>query len=223
MAVMWFLLGGMALIGAIIVLRIDSRRRAWQRKVRSIWGARRGLEFTRKVPRIAVQWRFGTVGRHTLTDGRNVVQGVPRLSRDEGCQELLFDLDDAATILAFEVPIEAGIAFEVVRTDPEGRPAPAIAARPAPGTSPVAVIGEWTIYSDDVEAARRAADLRLVSFLDAVPACVDVIWAEADWVLASMDPGMSWAEWDAAEEWLTRFAGLMRVLPPARAVAVPVA
>lgn len=221
MAVMWFLLGGLSLLGAIIVLRIDGRRRAWQRKVRSIWGARRGLEFTRKVPRLAVQWRFGTIGRHSLADGRNVVQGAPRQSHDEGCRELLFDLDDAATVLAIQVPVAAGIAFEVVRTDPEGRPAPAVAARPRPGTSPAAVIGEWTIFSDDVEAARRAADLRLVSFLDMAPDCVDVIWAESDWVLASMDISTGWAEWDTAEDWLWRFAGLMRVLPPARTYATP--
>ncbi|MCW4352550.1 hypothetical protein ONR57_04440 [Hoyosella sp. YIM 151337] len=221
MAVMWFFLGGLALIGAIVVMRIDSRRRAWQRKVRSIWGARRGLEFTRKVPRLAAQWRFGTVGRHSLTDGRNVVQGVPR-SSDQGCEEVLFDLDDAATIVAFRVPAEAGIAFEAVRTDPEGQPAPAVAARPSPGTAPVAAIGEWTIFSTDVEAARRAADLRLVSFLDAAPPSVDLVWAESEWVLASLGPNTGWAEWDAAEEWLARFAGLMRVLPPARSTMVPV-
>ncbi|MBN4927709.1 hypothetical protein IEU95_12770 [Hoyosella rhizosphaerae] len=220
MAVVWFLLGVLALAGALVLLRIDGRRRAWQRKVRSIWGARRGLEFTRKVPQLAVQWRFGMIGRHSLTDGLNVVRGIPRVAQDEAQEHVIFDLEDAATIMAQQLTWESAISFELARTDPEGRtPNPAL-ARACQGTFAAATVGEWTIYSDNAEAARRAADMRLVAFLDVIPDYVDTVWVESDWVLASFPKGMGWAQWDDVEALLYQFGQMMRVLPPAHAVEV---
>ncbi|WP_278313755.1 hypothetical protein [Lolliginicoccus levis] len=215
MAVVWFLLGIAALVGAVVLLRIDSRRRAWRRKIRSIWGARRGLEFMRKVPRIAAQWQHGMIGRHSLVDGGNVVRGVPRLAVEGVGEQVLFDLEDSATIFAVRAQHVSAIVFEAARTDPEGRPASAALTSACPGTSAAATVGEWTIFSDDVEAARRTADMRLVAFLDIVPDFVDVIWAEGEWVLASFPQDTSWAEWDDVEGILHQFARLMRVLPPA--------
>lgn len=215
MAAIWFTLSAVFVLVALIVLQVDKKRRAQRRKLRAVWGARRGLGFARNEPKLARQWHYGAIGAHTLQDGRNVVSGVPRKSPGDTPREMfLFDLDDATTVLAVQLPVASSVVFELVRADVRRD------TRKKAGHDQVrlvAEIGDRLVLSTDAEVARRSADLRLVSFTDSLPAFIEMLWIEADWALVSLPLNTGWHEWDLAEHAVHRFATMMEALPSPRA------
>ena len=75
------------------------------------------------------------------------------------------------------------------------------------------------VYSNNLDAARRACDRRMVTFAHTAPDCAEIMWNEQNWALLAMPISSTRAEWDEGLRTVRQFSDLLRVLPPIAAQA----
>jgi hypothetical protein len=75
------------------------------------------------------------------------------------------------------------------------------------------------VYSNNLDAARRACDRRLVTFAHSAPDCAEIMWNEQNWTLVAMPVSATRAQWDEGLRTVRQFNDLLRVLPPIPAQA----
>ena len=75
------------------------------------------------------------------------------------------------------------------------------------------------VYSNNLDAARRACDRRMVTFAHTAPDCAEILWNEQNWTLLAMPIASTRAEWDEGLRTVRQFNDLLRVLPPIPAQA----
>jgi hypothetical protein len=80
-------------------------------------------------------------------------------------------------------------------------------------------IGPRMVYSNNLDAARRACDRRLVTFAHSAPDCAEIMWNEQNWTLVAMPVSATRAQWDEGLRTVRQFNDLLRVLPPIPAQA----
>jgi hypothetical protein len=78
------------------------------------------------------------------------------------------------------------------------------------------------MYSNNLDAARRACDRRMVTFAHTAPECAEILWNEQNWTLAAMPISSTRAQWDEGLRAVRQFNDLLRVLPPVPAQAAAV-
>lgn len=141
---------------------------------------------------------------------RNVVLGQIR-----GEAVFIFDLDDAATVIALHRKVGTSVVMDM-----------RLKGLNEPRESDIwllGAIGPRIVYSTNLDAARRACDRRMVTFAHTAPDCAEIMWNEENWTLVSMPISSTRAQWDEGLRTVRQFNDLLRVLPPTaqRAIAAP--
>ena len=146
---------------------------------------------------------MSTVGDVTA---RNVVLGQIR-----GEAVYVFDLEDVATVIALHRKVGTNVVMDLRLNGVK-----------EPRESDVwllGAIGPRMVYSNNLDAARRACDRRMVPFAHTAPDCAEVLWNEQNWTLLAMPISSTRAQWDEGMRTVRQFNDLLRVLPPIPAQA----
>jgi hypothetical protein len=141
---------------------------------------------------------MSTVGE---ASARNVVLGQIR-----GEAVYVFDVEDVATVIALHRKIGTNIVLDL-----------RLKGIKEPRESDVwllGAIGPRMMYSNNLDAARRACDRRMVTFAHTAPDCAEIMWNEQNWTLLAMPISSTRAEWDEGLRAVRQFNDLLRVLPP---------
>lgn len=224
MSIFWFVLAGLALIGAVVVLYIDRARPEPVKHSRSEWAELRGLSYSAVMPSLEGRWKRGVFDE--IEDG-HVVEVAEGLF--EGAQLYLFDVrytdvydapggkqaeqSETITILALQRPIGSAVVFDLRS---ETSPAPR-----EENVNILGAVGRFFAFSDDLDVARRVCDRRMVAFAEAAPEVLEVFWSEGDWAFCWLAESSGASDWDDAIAALARFSSLLRVLPPDRSRRAP--
>lgn len=224
MSTFWFILAGLALVAAVVLMYLDRARPGPVKHSRAEWANLRGLDYTPAMPSLEKRWKRGVF--EEIEDGHAVeVSG----GLFEGSQLYLFDLRytdvyetaggkpaeqvETATILALQRPIGSTVVFDLRS---ETSPAPR-----EENVNILGAVGRFFAFSDDLDVARRVCDRRMVAFAEAAPEVIDVLWSEGDWSFCWLADSASASDWDDAIAALARFSSLLRVLPPDRPRRTP--
>jgi hypothetical protein len=146
---------------------------------------------------------MSTVGE---VNARNVVLGQIR-----GEAVYVFDVEDVATVIALHRKVGTNVVLDL-----------RLKGVKEPRESDVwllGAIGPRMMYSNNLDAARRACDRRMVTFAHTAPDCVEIMWNEQNWTLLAMPISATRAEWDEGLRAVRQFNDLLRVLPPIPAQA----
>lgn len=73
----------------------------------------------------------------------------------------------------------------------------------------------FRVFGTDTGPIQRFIDVRVSTALEQMPAAVEAVWFEADWVVAQMAHGAKTSDWHAAFAPLGLLADAARTLPPA--------
>ena len=137
---------------------------------------------------------------------RNVVLGQIR-----GEAVYVFDLEDVATVIALHRKVGTNVVMDL-----------RLKGAKEPRETDVwllGAIGPRMVYSNNLDAARRACDRRMVTFAHTAPECAEVLWNEQNWTLLAMPISSTRAQWDEGMRTVRQFNDLLRVLPPIPAQA----
>jgi hypothetical protein len=123
----------------------------------------------------------------------------------------VFDVEDVATVIALHRKVGTNVVLDL-----------RLKGVKEPRESDVwllGAIGPRMMYSNNLDAARRACDRRMVTFAHTAPDCVEIMWNEQNWTLLAMPISATRAEWDEGLRAVRQFNDLLRVLPPIPAQA----
>lgn len=203
MTAMWFGLAAIALAGACALLYVDRTRRDLTGRVRQIWAKAQGYTYTASEERLPGQWHRAALAKQEYLSALDVVRGKRR-----GETFVLFDLEETATIVAVRRDLGSDVDIDLrLKTTPPPKDS---------DLELLGAIGPRVVFATDLEVARRICDQRMVSFTEAVPANVNMLWSEGEWTLGSLPINSSGRDWDAAIESVARLSGILHVLPPVR-------
>lgn len=203
MTAMWFGLAAIALLGAGTLLYIDRIQRERVGRIRQIWAKAQGYTYTAIDPNLPSTWRRAALAKQEYLPAVDIVSGVRR-----GEQFFLFDLEDAATIVAVRREIGSDVDIDLrLKSAPPPRDA---------DLELLGAIGPRIVFATDLEIARRVCDQRMAAFMDALPPKLHLLWSEGFWTLGSLPVATSGRDWDGAIDSVARLSGMLHVLPPAR-------
>jgi len=203
----WFTLSALCFAGAGVLLYIDIGRRRGLGRRRKSWARAHGFDYEQESDDIVGRWQRGvmsTVGE--VATARNVVLGQIR-----GEAVYIFDLEDVATVIALHRKVGTNIVLDLRL---EGAKEPREI-----DVWLLGAIGPRMLYANNLDAARRACDRRMVTFAHTAPDCAEIMWNEQNWALLAMPISSTRAEWDEGLRTVRQFSDLLRVLPPIPAQA----
>lgn len=202
----WFTLSALCFAGAAVLLYVEIGRRRGLGRRRKSWARAHGFDYEEQSTEIVDRWKRGVMSTVGDVTARNVVLGQVR-----GEAVYVFDLEDVATVIALHRKVGTDIVMDL-----------RLKGLPEPRESDVwllGAIGPRMVYSNNLDAARRACDRRMVTFAHTAPDCAEVIWNEQNWTLLAMPISSTRAEWDEGLRTVRQFNDLLRVLPPIPAQA----
>ncbi len=200
---MWFGLAAIALVGAGALLYIDRMQRQRVGRVRQIWAKAQGFTYNAIDPNLPATWRRAALAKQEYLSAIDIVSGVRR-----GEQFFLFDLEDAATIVAVRREIGSDVDIDLrLKTTPPPRDA---------DLELLGTIGPRIVFATDLEIARRVCDQRMAAYTEALPPKLQMLWSEGSWTLGSLPIATTGRDWDDAIDAVARLSGMLHVLPPAR-------
>ena len=170
MTFMWFGLAAIALLGALALLYVDRTRREQSGRVREIWARAQGYKYTDSDERLPSNWHRAALAKQEYLGAIDVVRGVRR-----GEDFILFDIEETATIVAVRRKVGSDVDIDL-----------RLKSTPPPKDSDMNLlgsIGPRIVFSTDLEIARRVCDQRMVSFTQAIPEHVQMLWSEGPWTL----------------------------------------
>lgn len=168
------------------------------RRERKAWSQEHGFSFERSDSYLNDEWSRGAAAGGE--DIRDVVSGV--------VNEREFYLMDMGAIPVMAV---RRVGHTDVVVDFRRRTVPSEASEEL---LPCGSVEGFEMYSDQQGAAARFVDERVCAALEAMPAAVDAVWLEGDWVLAQLDKASHADDWDNVLAPLTLIADAAPVLPP---------
>nr|WP_068008548.1 hypothetical protein [Nocardia pseudobrasiliensis] len=198
---MWFGLAAIALVGAIVLLYFDRLQRQRTGHVRQVWAKSQGYTYVSVEPSLASTWRRGAMAKLGYLSAVDVVSGNRR-----GEKFVLFDLEDAATLVAVRRQIGSDIDIDL-RLKTAAPPKDA-------DLELLGAIGDRVVFATNPDIARHAVDQRMVAFIETLPESVQQLWSEGNWTLGMLPVGTSAKDWEAAIDVVLRLSGLLHVLPP---------
>ncbi|MFF0493799.1 hypothetical protein ACFYTQ_32670 [Nocardia sp. NPDC004068] len=201
MTAMWFGLAAVALVGAIVLLYFDRLQRQRTGHVRQVWAKSQGYTYVSVEPSLASTWRRGAMAKLGYLSAVDVVSGNRR-----GEKFVLFDLEDAATLVAVRRQIGSDIDIDL-RLKTASPPKDA-------DLELLGAIGDRVVFATNPDIARHAVDQRMVAFIETLPETVQQLWSEGNWTLGMLPVGTSAKDWEAAIDAVLRLSGLLHVLPP---------
>ncbi|MBF6175477.1 hypothetical protein IU476_28835 [Nocardia blacklockiae] len=198
---MWFGLAAIALVGAIVLLYFDRIQRQRTGHVRQVWAKSQGYTYVSVEPSLASNWRRGAMAKLGYLSAVDVVSG-----NRKGEKFVLFDLEDAATLVAVRRQIGSDIDIDLrlkTAAPPKDHDLELLGA-----------IGDRVVFATNPDIARHAVDQRMVAFIESLSDSVQQLWSEGNWTLGMLSVGTSSREWEAAIDAVLRLSGLLHVLPP---------
>ncbi len=200
-AAIWFGLAAIALVGAIVLLYFDRVQRQRTGHVRQVWAKSQGYTYVSVEPSLASTWRRGAMAKLGYLSAINVVSG-----NRKGEKFVLFDLEDAATLVAVRRQIGSDIDIDL-RLKTASPPKDA-------DLELLGAIGDRVVFATNPDVARHAVDQRMVHFIETLPDSVQQLWSEGNWTLGMLPVGTVSKDWEAAIDSVLRLSGLLHVLPP---------
>jgi hypothetical protein len=200
-AAIWFGLAAIALVGAIVLLYFDRVQRQRTGHVRQVWAKSQAYTFVSVEPSLAATWHRGAMAKLSYLTAVDVVSGNRR-----GEKFVLFDLEDAATLVAVRRKIGSDIDIDL-RLKTAAPPKDA-------DLELLGAIGDRVVFATNPDIARHAVDQRMVAFIETLPDSVQQLWSEGNWTLGLLPVGAGTRDWEAAIDAVLRLSGLLHVLPP---------
>ncbi|WP_369801748.1 hypothetical protein [Nocardia sp. BMG51109] len=200
-AAIWFGLAAIALVGAIVLLYFDRLQRQRTGHVRQVWAKSQGYTYVSVEPMLASTWRRGAIAKLGYLTAVDVVTG-----NRKGEKFVLFDLEDAATLVAVRRQIGSDIDIDL-RLKTASPPKDA-------DLELLGAIGDRVVFATNPDIARHAVDQRMVAFIEALPDSVQQLWSEGNWTLGLLPVGTTSRDWETAIDAVLRLSGLLHVLPP---------
>ncbi|WP_227979310.1 hypothetical protein [Nocardia spumae] len=200
-AAIWFGLAAIALVGAIVLLYFDRVQRQRTGHVRQVWAKSQGYTYVSVEPSLASTWRRGAMAKLGYLSAIDVVSG-----NRKGEKFVLFDLEDAATLVAVRRQIGSDIDIDL-RLKTASPPKDA-------DLELLGAIGDRVVFATNPDIARHAVDQRMVHFIETLPSTVQQLWSEGNWTLGMLPVGTAAKDWEAAIDSVLRLSGLLHVLPP---------
>ncbi|MFF0458106.1 hypothetical protein [Nocardia africana] len=200
-AAIWFGLAAIALVGAIVLLYFDRVQRQRTGHVRQVWAKSQGYTYVSVEPSLASTWRRGAMAKLGYLSAIDVVSG-----NRKGEKFVLFDLEDAATLVAVRRQIGSDIDIDL-RLKTASPPKDA-------DLELLGAIGDRVVFATNPDVARHAVDQRMVHFIETLPHTVQQLWSEGNWTLGMLPVGTAAKDWEAAIDAVLRLSGLLHVLPP---------
>ncbi|MEV6067974.1 hypothetical protein AB0L82_15585 [Nocardia sp. NPDC052001] len=201
MTAIWFGLAAIALVGAIVLLYFDRLQRQRTGHVRQVWAKSQGYTYVSVEPALASTWRRGALAKLGYLSAVDVVSG-----NRKGEKFVLFDLEDAATLVAVRRQIGSDIDIDLrMKT----------AAPPKDhDLEMLGAIGDRVVFATNPDIARHAVDQRMVAFIESLPDTVQQLWSEGNWTLGMLHVSSVAKDWEMAIDAVLRLSGLLHVLPP---------
>jgi hypothetical protein len=201
MTALWFGLAIACLAGAGALLYIDRLRRMRTGRVRQAWAKGHGYSYKAVDPTLAQQWRRATLAKQAYLSAVDIATGTRR-----GVRFTLFDLEDAATIVAVQRRVGSDVDIDLrLKTTPPPKD---------PDLELLGAMGDHVVFATDIDIARRVADQRMAALAEILPDNLQVLWSENTWTLGSLPVTATTRDWDQAIDGVIRFSGLLHVLPP---------
>ncbi|MEU6562319.1 hypothetical protein [Nocardia nova] len=200
-AAIWFGLAAIALVGAIVLLYFDRVQRQRTGHVRQVWAKSQGYTYVSVEPSLASTWRRGAMAKLGYLSAIDVVSG-----NRKGEKFVLFDLEDAATLVAVRRQIGSDIDIDL-RLKTASPPKDA-------DLELLGAIGDRVVFATNPDIARHAVDQRMVHFIETLPDSVQQLWSEGNWTLGMLPVGAVAKDWESAIDSVLRLSGLLHVLPP---------
>lgn len=201
MTAMWFGLAAIALVGAIVLLYFDRVQRRRTGHARQVWAKAQGYTYVSVEPALASTWRRGALAKLGYLSAVDVVSGIRK-----GEKFVLFDLEDAATLVAVRRQIGSDIDVDM-RLKTASPPKDA-------DLELLGAIGDRVVFATNPEIARHAVDQRMVAFIESLADTVQMLWSEGNWTLGMLNVGTAAKDWETAIDAVLRLSGLLHVLPP---------
>ncbi|MEV6136178.1 hypothetical protein AB0L63_08960 [Nocardia sp. NPDC051990] len=201
MTAIWFGLAAIALVGAIVLLYFDRVQRQRTGHARQVWAKAQGYTYVSVEPALASTWRRGALAKLGYLSAVDVVSGIRK-----GEKFVLFDLEDAATLVAVRRQIGSDIDVDM-RLKTASPPKDA-------DLELLGAIGDRVVFATNPEIARHAVDQRMVAFIESLPDTVQMLWSEGNWTLGMLNVGTVAKDWETAIDAVLRLSGLLHVLPP---------
>ncbi len=201
MTAMWFGLAAIALVGAIVLLYFDRLQRQRTGHARQVWAKSQGYTYVSVEPALPSTWRRGALAKLGYLSAVDVVSGIRK-----GEKFVLFDLEDAATLVAVRRQIGSDIDVDMrlkTAAPPKDHDLELLGA-----------IGDRVVFATNPEIARHAVDQRMVAFIEALSDTVQMLWSEGNWTLGMLSVGTTSKDWEGAIDAVLRLSGLLHVLPP---------
>lgn len=192
------------------------RRRAFPffrpaRRERKQWAQQHGFEYTKSDALLADEWT-----RNVAASGapaRDVVSGIVA-----GYEVHFADLA-GVRIFALRRAAASDVVVELQRADaaeqPTTQPDP-LASDFFQQTALVSVgnQGAYEVFSDEPAVAQRLIDTRFSQAVAALPATLERLWGETEWLIGEWSEQVTFADWDASLPAFVQLADAFRVLPP---------
>ncbi|MFE7796860.1 hypothetical protein [Nocardia sp. NPDC057440] len=201
MTALWFGLAAIALVGAIVLLYFDRVQRQRTGHARQVWAKSQGYTYVSVEPALASTWRRGALAKLGYLSAVDVVSGIRK-----GEKFVLFDLEDAATLVAVRRQIGSDIDVDM-RLKTASPPKDA-------DLELLGAIGDRVVFATNPEIARHAVDQRMVAFIETLPDTVQMLWSEGNWTLGMLNVGTAARDWETTIDAVLRLSGLLHVLPP---------
>lgn len=201
MTALWFGLAAIALVGAIVLLYFDRQQRQRTGHIRQVWAKSQGYTYVSVEPALANTWRRGALAKLGYLSAVDVVSG-----NRKGEKFVLFDLEDAATLVAVRRQIGSDIDIDLrlkTAAPPKDHDLELLGA-----------IGDRVVFATNPDVARHAVDQRMVAFIESLPDTVQMLWSEGNWTLGMLHVGSTSRDWEMAIDAVLRLSGLLHVLPP---------
>jgi len=202
----WFTLSALCFTGAAVLLYVDIGRRRGLGRRRKSWARAHGFDYETESNEIVDRWKRGVMSTVGDVSARNVVLGQIR-----GEAVYVFDLEDVATVIALHRKVGTNVVLDL-----------RLKGIKEPRENDIwllGAIGPRMVYSNNLDAARRACDRRMVTFAHTAPECAEIMWNEQNWTLVAMPVSSTRAQWDDGLRAVRQFNDLLRVLPPIPAQA----
>ncbi|WFN92378.1 hypothetical protein [Gordonia sihwensis] len=202
MAIVYFVIAVLALLGAGALLWLDRNRSQQVHHQRAVWGETHSFKFRETDSKLRTVFHRAAMDVPEHVRVRDVAYGVY-----EGAEAVVFDLEDTSTIVAVRRPAASAVTVDLRYED--------VLAPAEDDVDLLGAMGSRVMFASNLDAARRICDRRMVTLATDTPAYVEILWNEGNWALGAMPVTVEDERLDVALDAVRRFADLLRVLPPA--------
>lgn len=188
-----FLLALVALVAGLWLWRADTPRPRSQRKS---WAREHGFGYAKRDDFLVGEWQRGAASSGAAPT--NIASGQ-RFGHDTYVMDL-----GAATVVAMGTGGGSVVVVGMRRQ----------AEAPDEDLVEAARVGDFVVFATEAGPAQRLIDVRVNTALSELPATVDSVWFEGEWVLAQLSPDAGPSDWEATLAPLAMLADAARTLPP---------